>query len=474
MNPGSQTDISDDSQVIGYSEIGRAIAVRNFGRADSPLRVMIVAGQHGDERYSRRAARRLMDSMDPATGGASPPMFVSVLADANPDGSSAGIRENRLGLDLNRDHLRLESRETRAIHAYVRQFRPQVIIDAHNYPSRRKHLLDNDMVIDADVFMDAPTLPEEILPDHLPDLGRSLVESVRADLARLGFTFERYLLFKPSGQVRTSSLGLLDARNSLSARYGALGVILEGRAPTKKDGAAERQRLLEAQFQALRSILGWALTNASSLTARPGQELPDQVPIRWKYETSDAGFRVPFQSNQTGGRFIVSLTGCQSEVRTTLKVPLPLGYAIPNDNQEVMEILSRHGYRGQRMALPAHCVLRPQPAPWGHVRHGKGASGVTRSGAEVDFHGRDTLRDYVYFPAGNDGGLFLALLLEFKSRYGLWHHGTDEPAPCHCGEHPILAVLPGTDIHARAERGRHPYDCPDINGIPAQADFRRT
>src|ERR1700704_4371070 len=121
--------------VIGHSEEGRPIPVLYPGSATAPLRILIVAGQHGDERRGRQAVRRFAHG-GPAQWQASLPVAVAVVPEINPDGAARGLRTNAHGVDLNRDHLRLVTAETRTLHQLVRAWRPHLVDDVHDFPPR--------------------------------------------------------------------------------------------------------------------------------------------------------------------------------------------------------------------------------------------------------------------------------------------------------------------------------------------------
>jgi hypothetical protein len=58
---------------------------------------------------------------------------VIIVPRINPDGSYAFNRRLASGLDGNRDHVKLDSEEVRAIHREMNTFSPEVVIDAHEY-----------------------------------------------------------------------------------------------------------------------------------------------------------------------------------------------------------------------------------------------------------------------------------------------------------------------------------------------------
>ncbi|MDI5791599.1 hypothetical protein PO124_34315 [Bacillus licheniformis] len=58
---------------------------------------------------------------------------VIVVPRVNPDGSYQFNRRLANGIDGNRDHVKLESPEVRAIHQEFNKYSPEVVIDAHEY-----------------------------------------------------------------------------------------------------------------------------------------------------------------------------------------------------------------------------------------------------------------------------------------------------------------------------------------------------
>ena len=96
--------------------------------------VLLIAQQHGDEPAGSEALIVLAQEL--ALGrlqSLTERINVIILPRANPDGASTRQRVTASGIDANRDHLLLKTPEAQAQAKLMRDYRPVVVVDAHEY-----------------------------------------------------------------------------------------------------------------------------------------------------------------------------------------------------------------------------------------------------------------------------------------------------------------------------------------------------
>ena len=85
------------TSVFGYSVRGVPLTAQARGPANAARRILIVGCVHGDECAGIPIARQALEPVPPAG------TKIVVVAELNPDGHAAGIRQNARGVDLNRN-----------------------------------------------------------------------------------------------------------------------------------------------------------------------------------------------------------------------------------------------------------------------------------------------------------------------------------------------------------------------------------
>ena len=128
--------------------------------------VLLMGQQHGDEPAGSEALLAIAQAL--AQGTLRPLLKrinVVILARTNPDGAATHQRLSASGIDINRDHLLLRTPEAQAVAQLMREFKPVVVLDAHEFPAVSPYLQKFDAVQGVDAMVQYATvanLPEFI------------------------------------------------------------------------------------------------------------------------------------------------------------------------------------------------------------------------------------------------------------------------------------------------------------------------
>ena len=421
---------SEKNTVIGYSTLGKPVTVEFIGDKESSMRILIIAGQHGDEKYSKKAVEKLVINLKQRSTYS---FYVAILMDANPDGYESNTRENSKSIDLNRDHIMLQSNETVAVHSFVQDWMPKIIIDVHNYPPRRKHLLKKHLILSHDIFVDIPTNPAilPILDDKQID---ELFTELKSDLRSKGFSCERYTIFQKSGKIRHSTIDIKDARNSLSLRYDLFCIILEGREPLKKDGSDGEARTVSSQYDALYSIINWVEKNKMGF--KKNTHIPKKnelVPIRARYRDSNDILKMDLKNSKTKKTSEIHLKKYSPNIEITQFIEMPEGYVVPNSLTALLEVLKKHGF-----SHDSKTNIQKQVEIY-YLKYSATRDKTTKKSIKKKIK-IIPMTDYVIFPIAQLGGRFLALLLEPRSKFGLHRFPELKLSFSENLEYPILRI----------------------------------
>jgi hypothetical protein len=116
--------------VLSAERVQTGAQARRLGRP-----VVVLAGlQHGNEPAGGEAMLVLAHEL--ALGSLRPlldRLTVVIVPHSNPDGAYYFTRSPYSTVDINRDHVKLDLPETRALHRVVNEFEPHMFVDAHEF-----------------------------------------------------------------------------------------------------------------------------------------------------------------------------------------------------------------------------------------------------------------------------------------------------------------------------------------------------
>jgi hypothetical protein len=430
---------------------------------------MLVASQHGNEQSAKEAA--LMILRDLATGGLKPllkQLNFLIIPQANPYGNFVNRRQNEQNLDLNRDHVKLESPETQAIHRVFRTWMPEVTLDLHE-KGDDYYRVSTGCVSNINIH---PVLERYSRDKIFP----AIEKRVAAD----GFTWNEYLVSEAmestqaaaapqtrgQGQPREtlqrpSTTDLNDGRNSLGI-YDSLSFIQECSSRHDVPTLQERTRwqysgirgLIEAVAGDARQVLKLVRDRRADLVRRAGKLTPENVVhLRMEYVRDPKQPELPLKAfeRQTGARGaavqepkVVTqvVKNWFPKVESRLAVRRPLGYVIPASQQAVIKTLIDHGISlgtitaDTTVEAESYRIAEIVPATEDYLAPTKIEVGKEPGRVAVK-------KGDVYVSAVQPAANLIPCLLEPQSEYGLIRYQTYRLEPQKGSVFPFVRIVKG-------------------------------
>ncbi len=359
--------LAKDSPVVRLSELGTSVEGRKLPLlilADPPVTtpaqasargrpVVLAQGNiHGGEVDGKEALLMLARDLATKDRALLKQLVVLIAPNVNPDGGEkidkahrpeqngpadgVGVRTNADGFDLNRDYIKLETPEVRAIVKAINDWNPAVVIDMHT---------TNGSFHRYTITYDGPRNPaanpemiRAVRDVVLPDAGRRLEKAT-------GHKAFFYGNFAKSHTVWESY--------PAQPRYGTQYVALRNRIGILVESysyAPYKDRIL-ASRAFVRACLDYTAEHADSLrkllaAAKPAQNialrqkmapLPAPVDVLGFAEEKKDGKRVSTGRPHTYRVEHLNLS------EATLTVPRPYAYLLPASYGKAVEVLQRHG-----------------------------------------------------------------------------------------------------------------------------------
>jgi hypothetical protein len=369
---------------MGYTMEGRAIPLVVVGRvsdaspagvrASGKLRVYAQGNIHAGEVCGKEALQVLLRDLAQGAHAEWLDSLVLLIAPIyNADGNERvrltnrpyqygplagmGQRANAQGLDLNRDHMKVEAPETRALVRLMNTYDPHVLIDLHttNGPLQAYHLTYAPPLnpnTDAGIV-------ELLRGDWLPSVSRAIREKHGWEYYYYGFTpwrgsdLERgWYTFGHEPRYNTNYIGL---RN----RFGILGEAYSY--------APFEERILAA-LRFVEELANWAQRNASRI--RRAVERADAADLRGRELALSADFErapepaeilmgeVAEERNPYSGETMLRMLDVRhvermpefGTFRPTRTERAPAAYLVPAELEGVLRALDDHGVRWSALA----------------------------------------------------------------------------------------------------------------------------
>ncbi len=216
-----------EDRPIQLVTVGPSRTAREIAGGTSAL---FVCEQHGSEPAGREACLQMArDSVHVMSSST-----LLVVPTANPDGLAADERGNAEGTDINRDHMELSAPESEAIAAVMRDYKPDLVGDFHEYKEEGESrvLLSNPDTLHLNVEPPIRELSER-LHDHAVDALRGddfetgLYPSLSEEANEEVFRQQAALRHIPSLLVETPRRGTFSTVERVAAHRVAAGAVLD-------------------------------------------------------------------------------------------------------------------------------------------------------------------------------------------------------------------------------------------------------
>lgn len=359
---------------VGLSQRGLPIHAVVIARASgsSPAQldasrrptVLLVGQQHGDEPAGSEA---LLVVAQELSRGLLEPLLerinVVIVPRANPDGAEAGTRTTASGVDMNRDHLLLSTPEAAALAALARDYRPILVLDAHEFTVAGRYLEKFNAVQRHDALLQYATTPG--VPEFFTKASREWYhEPIVAALNGQSLSHEWYHTTSQNLQDLSVSMGGTrpDTLRNVSGLKNAVGFLVETRGIGL--GHHHIQRRVHTHITAISSALRSTAERASSLEQVRSFVVRDTSALACRNQVVVEAAATPQQRDLT---FIDPQTALDRSIRVewnsalelrTLKTrPRPCGYWVAQSADVAIERLKLLGVQVLRVAEPGALLV---------------------------------------------------------------------------------------------------------------------
>ena len=258
---------------VGTSQRGAPISGLLLTRAagtdpaslDSRPTVVLIGQQHGNEPAGSEAL--LAISSELAQGLLEPLLDrinVVVVPRANPDGAEASTRVTANGVDMNRDHLLLNTPEARALAQLINDYRPTLVVDAHEYTVVGRYLQKFNAIQRYDTLLQYTTTAN--YPEFLTKASQEWYHPpMVAALKAQGLTSDWYYTTSTNPEDKRISMGGTqpDTGRNVNGLKNTVSLLIETRGVGI--GRMHIQRRVHSQVTAIASALRTTADRAANL-----------------------------------------------------------------------------------------------------------------------------------------------------------------------------------------------------------------
>jgi len=247
--------------VLSGDGVRTGAQARRLGR---PV-VLLVGLQHGNEPAGGEAMLVLAKEL--ATGSLRPlldKLTVIVVPHSNPDGAYYFRRSPYSTVDINRDHVKMDLPETRALHRVVNEFEPHLFVDAHEFSVATRWIEKFGVIQSNDLMVQYATNPN-VHPALTALADGKFMAGFRETTGRAGYTHFWYYTTSYNMKNRLVSMGgtTPDIGRNFAGLQNAVSFLVESRGVGI--GRESFRRRVHSHVVAITGLLNTAAENASEL-----------------------------------------------------------------------------------------------------------------------------------------------------------------------------------------------------------------
>ena len=413
---------------LALSTKGRAIpflrvSLDKFGSDSNKIKVMIFAQQHGNEHSGKEAMISIVKRIYESKMTYLLSKFDLILIpQINPDGSEKDERRNGNNADLNRDHLVLSQPESIGLHKLFHKYKPEVVLDVHEYRPFSKSWEKYGYQKNWDVQFG--TLTNINVAETILDFQRNeFIPFIKEYLENRDITFNQYVVGGPPNEerMRYSTIDINDGRQSFGI-LNTMSFILEGL--NGRTALENIEHRTESQVKALLGFLEFVYENKDQIkkiVETNREELSRdnyRVSIRMEHVKGSTEKHLTFLDFKSDNDTTLLIENFHEKVISKLDVEKPKGYLIPKNLEIMKKWLDNHSIEYSDNNLLQHVYEYEIQQIINSVDEE-----LDNSFPEVVKKPKQILSsDYFYIPSNQLHSNMLVLALEPQSQIGLMQY----------------------------------------------------
>jgi hypothetical protein len=180
--------------------------------------------------------------------------------------------------------------------------------------------------------------------------------SIARAMARAGYAFNEYIVGSPQDRIRHSTTEINDGRQSFGI-LGTLSFIQEGwKGRTLEENLERRTR---SQYTAIEALLRFCNSHADEIRELVAAERKGlagstgkEFALRMEHVHGTGTLEIPVRLVPSGRDTTMAVGPYHDVVRPTVTARVPSGYVVPSELGAVIELLTRHGVKSERVQEP--------------------------------------------------------------------------------------------------------------------------